>query len=299
MDSVLSQSFGDFELVVCDDASTDDSLAIVQSVPDSRVRVLRHDANRGLFPTLNDLVGEAGAHLIRLWSQDDRMKPGCLQTEHDFWARHPEIGFAYSRCDIIDESGRCVVSAGVDGMLEVCEPWLVRQLLFYYGCIAGNIATVSFRKAAFESVGSFANLRLAGDFDMWARMARQFALGCIQEPQVDIRRHPQQLSRQKDSALEFMVECRPILDGLARDLPASWGAYLRCYRRRHHHVSYFHHAVRSILAGRFRTALAVLCFLAGVDSLAKVGFWWLLSGNRRWLRIAPMIRRPEHILSPV
>src|SRR5262249_51144628 len=93
--SVLSQTFGDFELLVCDDGSSDATASIAATFDDPRIRRMANARNLGLFPTLNRLVAEARGRYVRFWSQDDRMKPDCLAVEMAFWRAHPNLGLTY------------------------------------------------------------------------------------------------------------------------------------------------------------------------------------------------------------
>src|SRR5262249_31752582 len=128
MDSVLAQTYRDFELCIWDDGSKDDTPAILDSYRDPRIRRFRNSPNMGLYPTLNRALQEARGERIRLWSYDDRMKPQCLEREAAFWAAHPEIGMSYCSRDRIDPQG-CLQSVKMDETPEVVEPWLAAQIL--------------------------------------------------------------------------------------------------------------------------------------------------------------------------
>src|SRR5262245_238256 len=88
--SVLTQTFTDFELLVWDDGSTDSTGEALASLRDPRVRRFTNGVNQGLFPTLNLAIAQCRGDLIRLWAQDDRMLPQCLEKETAFSERHPE-----------------------------------------------------------------------------------------------------------------------------------------------------------------------------------------------------------------
>jgi glycosyltransferase involved in cell wall biosynthesis len=91
LDSLLGQSFGDFELIVADDGSTDDSAAVVEAVGDPRIRVARHP-HRGYSLTLRDALAAARGEVVVLMGGDDLVCDGMLQRIYDVFARHPNVG---------------------------------------------------------------------------------------------------------------------------------------------------------------------------------------------------------------
>src|SRR5258705_4160608 len=96
IDSVLAQEFQDYELIIWNDCSTDESLEIINAYDDPRIKAFSSHRNGGLFKTINLGIQASGAPLIRLWFQDDVMKPSCLRKELDFHSTYPEYGLGYS-----------------------------------------------------------------------------------------------------------------------------------------------------------------------------------------------------------
>lgn len=293
--SVLTQSRADYELIAWDDGSHDRSASIAASFRDNRVRYFRNDTNLGLFPTLNLAIQQARAPLIRLWAQDDRMKPHCLQRELEFWAAHPEIGMSYCARDIIDATGQCLAPASPDATPDVVEPWLANQISFYWGCMPGNIATVMIRKDVLEKVGPFATLRVSGDFEMWTRIMEEHAVGFIREPLIELRRHVQQFSRWKEVAPDFIREDRQIFSTLAARLPAQLQCHARSYQRRRA-VRYLHQSVRLLAAGQVALARQVFQEVRREANPFLVVLLWLVTLNGRVARLSPMYVSPtgEH-----
>ncbi len=280
LQSVLAQSWPDFELLVCDDASSDGSADLLTECRDPRVRLSRHTRNLGLFATLNELVGAARAPLVRLWAQDDVMKPACLAREQRFWAEHPGLGLSYCAYDIIDGAGRHVRTVTDGAMPPVLEPWRATQLLFHWGCITSNISTVTVRRSVFDAVGPFAPLRVSGDFEMWARVARAYPFGFLNEPLIDLRLHRRQLSAAVSSTLAFIRENRPIYEDLAGRLPPPLRPRAAAHRR-WRSMQYFHAGLRAFLAGHFATGRAILTEVARDNHPVSAALLWLLTVNGR------------------
>lgn len=292
LESVLAQKFEDYELLICDDCSSDDSPKILAEYRDPRIRLTRHSINAGLFVTLNELVAKARGEIIRLWSQDDRMKPECLETEWRFWQAHPEVGQCYCGGDSINESGQVTKPQRYDPTPDVVEPWLVAQISTYHGCMAGNISRMSFRKSVLSEVGPFI-MKVAGDFEMFVRIAGRYPTGYIRDCLVEVRDHYGQFSRQSGSAVVSMRECRQIYRELLSRLPPQLVEYAKRYQLRHQHRLYFHHAVRSLLAGRIQIAVDVMRFLFESTNPFAAGFWWALTANGRYFRLPPQYLPPK------
>lgn len=288
IESVLNQTFQDWELLVYDDGSTDQSWETIHKYQDKRIRVYSHFQNQGLFKTLNAGIQEARGELIRLWSQDDLMKPNCLQLEVEFNSRHPEIAMSYCQYDLIDEWSRLVQPAKCDETPEVISPLLANQIMFYHGSITGNIANVTIRRQTFDRVGLFReDMPVAGDFEMWVRICQTYPIGFLRQPLIRLRSHRGQFSKRKGITIQFMRECRGIHQELIRRLPSELLPYARKYYRRHHLILYTHYMLRCLLVGDLRL------FFQVYQELARMGnpllLTWFLIGtlDKRILQLRP------------
>lgn len=105
VESVLAQSYADFELIVTDDGSTDGTLEIVRSINDSRLTVMCDGMHKGLATRLNEQIASAhGAYFVRM-DADDVMLPHRLERQVAFVQAHPETDVLGSSAVIIDENG--------------------------------------------------------------------------------------------------------------------------------------------------------------------------------------------------
>jgi glycosyltransferase involved in cell wall biosynthesis len=295
LESVLSQDEQDFELIVCDDGSTDATPEIVHGCVDPRVRLIRNGRNRGLFPTLNRLMREARADIVHLWAQDDRMLSHCLSRTLEFAGEHPEVGMIYSAVLAIDARGARILSDREDHTPSVIDSLLAARIMFYYGSIAGNIANVTLRRSALEVVGGFRDdLKVSGDYEMWVRLSESYPLGFVREPLIELRQHPGQFSRRSGSGLQFIREDRAIHDRLLERLPASERRDAVLYRQRLIQVKHFHHAVRCALAGQIGQAAEVVREIRYESPLLPLAWRWLTTVNGR---LAPKPRIGDYAVS--
>ena len=296
VESVLAQQGVEFDLLACDDGSRDGSLSWLRSRAreDPRLQVFHNQSNLGLFPTLNRLLREARAPLVRIWTQDDRMLPGCLDHEQELWRRLPSLGMSYCAYEVIDDAG-VVRERVIDrGTPELIEPWLADQISLYWGCVTANISTVTLRREVALELGGFdPRFPFAGDFELWTRISACHALGYLPRALVQVRGHARQLSRRRDAFVSYQREHRLIFERLRERVPPVVAARSRAFEDRRQ-VLAVHHALRSLFRGRLREATEVyreLALDAGrlpLRSLAR----WLATGNGRWLRPVPLFLPP-------
>ena len=180
--SVLAQSFRDFELLAIDDASTDETAAILAGVADGRLRILRNERNLGLTATLNRGIGEAlGAYIARQ-DADDLSDPGRLEAQVRRLEDEPGLallGCSYRR---IDEDGR------EEGLRPApTTVTAIRWRLLFLSAFAHS--SVMIRASTLADVGSYdERFAYAQDYELWSRIARTHAVSALPEPLVSYRR---------------------------------------------------------------------------------------------------------------
>jgi len=108
LQSVLSQSFEDFELLIADNASTDRTPAICEAVAgaDARVRYVRHKTNIGASPNFNFVINQAHGDYFRVAHHDDVLEPGCLEACVSVLDSSPEVVLAFTQSVTIDQEGK-------------------------------------------------------------------------------------------------------------------------------------------------------------------------------------------------
>ena len=83
-ESVLQQNYTDFEFLILDDFSTDNSWQYLNSLSDKRITLFKNEKNNGLFCNLNFLIKKSKSNLIKIWAQDDIMYTNCLENFFQF-----------------------------------------------------------------------------------------------------------------------------------------------------------------------------------------------------------------------
>lgn len=257
VESVLQQSYKNFEFIIVDDDSTDQSHSYLQSLKDSRVKLLRNDVNKGLFANLNELIAQCNAPIIKLWSQDDIMNETCLEEMVTFHQKHPEVGLCYCDRELIDEHGELLAYDKADDTPALLSPQLHARIAFYCGSIAGNIANTSISSKALKETGGFNEaMTISADFDMWVRLAKNFYTGHVKKKLIRLRHHSGQLSRKPQHfirrPIEDMQVFKYLLDYVDTEVKREGLQNLKKYK----FVYYYTLMAKALLRGDIRTGIA-------------------------------------------
>src|SRR5258705_299739 len=103
IDSILNQTFTDFEFLIIDDGSTDNSLKIIKSYSDARIRLVQNEKNLGITATLNKGIVLARADLISRMDADDISYPERLQKQYEYLKDHPDCALLSTQARVIAE----------------------------------------------------------------------------------------------------------------------------------------------------------------------------------------------------
>lgn len=168
LDSVLSQTRADFELIIVDDASDDGTAAMVASCAalDTRVVVMTNPTRQGLTRSLNVGLGQARGEFIARIDHDDVWKPGKLAVQLDFMAAHPEVGLVGTAYQDIDADGAVISGVRSGGLQDaaVLRGLFVRGNLFFH-------SSVLFRRRTADAAWAYdERFTCAQDYELWSRI---------------------------------------------------------------------------------------------------------------------------------
>ena len=191
--SVLSQQDVAFDLVVSDDRSDDDSLAVVRAVAGDRARIEVNSERLGLARNWNQCMAIARTPLVAIFHQDDVMADGHLAAHATTFAGDDAIGLVASASEVIDEKGNpvpeIIVGRGGLGPLDRVFP----SGTLAAAMVEGNplrCSAVTIRRVAFENIGGFdPTLRYVLDWDFWLRVSRTWKVAWLARPSVSVRWH--------------------------------------------------------------------------------------------------------------
>lgn len=197
IDSVLSQSYEDFELIVVDDGSTDDTVAVVNSVSDDRVQYLRFPENRGANVARNAGIREADGEYIAFQDSDDTWRPKKLELQVAAFDQAPaSVGVVYTAYYRVDDGDRQYGPRGKETLAGDIHEELLKGNGWFI-----PTAVTAVRRTCFDAVGLFdERLQRLQDWEMWLRLSKQYEFEFVDEPLVEKHMQQDEVSIRSDTA---------------------------------------------------------------------------------------------------
>ncbi|WP_053058277.1 glycosyltransferase family A protein [Pedobacter sp. BMA] len=194
--SILAQTYGNFEFLILEDGSTDGTLQIINSFDDSRIKLIRNDANKGIVYNLNYGLEVAGGRYVARMDADDIAHPERLALQYEFMEAHPDIAICGTWFEIMEEN--VVVELPVD------HDQIKIGLLDY--CVIGH-PTAMLRADFFKTNNLKYNssMQNAEDYDLWVRVAETGKLANLPHVLLRYRKHEQQVSKVASSSQQIIT----------------------------------------------------------------------------------------------
>jgi glycosyltransferase involved in cell wall biosynthesis len=201
VESILAQTYKNYELIVINDGSTDSTAERLQSFAGKLdLKVIRHETRQGVVTSMNDGLRAASGDYIAFLDHDDAWFPNMLETEAGYLDQVPEASMVHSDFQTIDSLGN-VIEESVARCRERKRPTgSVFRELFLDSFIVGN--SVLIRKQCFEKLGDFDRGLIWGDYHMWLRVARHYRVDYIPKVLVKYRQHSGQETRTLPARLD-------------------------------------------------------------------------------------------------
>jgi glycosyltransferase involved in cell wall biosynthesis len=179
--SILDQTFTDFEFLVIDDGSTDRSASILESYNDPRIRVIENIENIGLTRSLNKGIRLARGEYIARMDADDISLPERLEQQVEYLDAHTDAGLVMCQYEAIDETGAIFATSHAPATSEAIYYQLTFFCLLLHGC-------AMFRKELILELNGYdESLVRAQDVDLWYRMSRHTRIGMIDKVLLQYR----------------------------------------------------------------------------------------------------------------
>jgi glycosyltransferase involved in cell wall biosynthesis len=229
IESALAQDYQRHEVIVCDDASSDATVAVARASGDPRIRVLANQVRVGMAGNWNRCIRASNGDYVKLLMQDDRLDPTCIGRMLEVMEAHPHVGLVFSPREVLidDPNDRDAslwkkrlgtLHAPFGPLSEVNDGRAMFDRMggarFRYNWI-GEPTVVMVRRRALQRVGLF-NLRLRQltDLEMWLRIAFFHDVGFVPDPMATFRVHRHSASAANERTGTAWLDRVWLLEGL-------------------------------------------------------------------------------------
>lgn len=179
IDSVLRQTFQDFEIIIIDDASTDGTEDVVQNLLSEKVKYIKQSVNKGGGAARNRGIQESEGEYIAFLDSDDAWSPTYLErVKKEFDTKDETFGLVYCFMNIINSDGEIVAKTKTNRNGLAIPDLLINNFIASFSC-------VTLRKSALISVsGMDESFRSCQDWDLFVRVNREYKISCIADELV-------------------------------------------------------------------------------------------------------------------
>lgn len=181
---VLNQTYSDFEFIICDDCSSDNTPEVVKSFSDSRIRYYRNEKNLNIPGVLNRILNISVGEYIIFLHDHDIFEPNLLKKMCILLETNPEIGFVHPGVAFINSDGSSRKDLIADFPIIMSGHDLADKILLSDNFTSPICACGVVRRKAYEEVGFYYDDKFGfvSDVDMWLRLLMKFKVGYINEP---------------------------------------------------------------------------------------------------------------------
>lgn len=213
IDSVLAQTFTEFEFLIVNDGSTDNSLQIIESYNDKRIKVLSQE-NQGVSAALNAGLNAASGDFIARTDCDDICKPDRLEKQINFLINNPDFILVGSDADYVDKDGVFAFHyQNIGHTNEEIQERIHHHCPFIHSAVIYN-------KEAVISIGGYdENAYLFEDYFLWIKLVKAGKVANIKEPLMIIRFNPSSVTiDDKDCSKEYLeIKAKALETGILDD----------------------------------------------------------------------------------
>jgi glycosyltransferase involved in cell wall biosynthesis len=218
IESIVTQDYAEFEFVIVDDGSTDETPRILArwAERDPRIVVIRCDENGGIPRALNLGLARAKGQYIARQDADDLSAPGRFRKQIPVLDANPDVTLVSMNYDLIDEQGNRV------GIIRTHQPPEVVEYLLHFSNAIGGHSQVMFRADVVRGVGGYdEDYSYSQDYDLWARLIGRGRLVILPEVGMRYRLHADRVSVthfDEQNVLSRRVAARTLAQHLEREL---------------------------------------------------------------------------------
>lgn len=194
--SVLNQSYTNFELIIVDNCSTDNSIEVINKFSDPRIKIYRNPTNIGMVKNWNKCISLASGEYLCLLSHDDVLEKDMLMKESKVLDLNPNVGFVFSLVKFINSKGEILNRSTL--FFNTQHISIMKGETFFKKNVCENMVfmpSVMVRKECYRTLGNFdETTSYTCDWEMWLRISLHYDVAFIPEPLAYYRSHPTSLT---------------------------------------------------------------------------------------------------------
>ena len=197
VESILNQTFLDFEFIIVDDGSTDQTYKILSSFAkkDERIRLYKNEKNIGIVKTRNRLLSLSKGKYIALLDSDDIAMSERIEIQVDYMEKHPDIGLLGSWVSPVDENG-----VPAKRWKYPLNDLVIKTRLLFSNAFASS--SVMIRREALPVNGYDEYYAQAEDYDLYCRISKNWKVFNLNKILIKYRIHSESISRSRNDQME-------------------------------------------------------------------------------------------------
>lgn len=196
MESILSQTYEDLELLIVNDGSVDETLNIVHGFNDSRIRLLNNEQNRGIVYTRNRGLREAKGDFVAILDCDDIAFPGRIDLQVQHLLENPDLAMSGGHAEVIDAGGE---PTGEYYRMPTLPPEVSTALLFRNPFVNSSLM---FRKEFIKRLGGYKDIGLSEDYELAFRISKYYQVDNLDKVLIQYRVHGHNISSEKEALMK-------------------------------------------------------------------------------------------------
>ena len=265
--SLLAQA-DEFEIIVSDDCSSDNTTEIVRSLHSSRIKLLINKERGGQFVNFNRALRVAAGQYIQLFSHDDVAHSGFLRSQIDALERHSSVGLMYASCRVIDGQGLMTAINDDSGTPELIDLDCYIEISSRHGSLPPSVSCVMLKKSVLDLIGLFdERFAVAGDLEFYNRVAENFSLARNRRLLLDVRAHRGSVTSSGTTPISFMREEVAVLPFYRRHLGERAYREMIWIRSRGRGADHAKYILRTCLTGEFKRCVTAYRALSQVHNV--------------------------------
>ncbi len=186
LNSIINQTYENLEIIVSDNASTDNTEEIVKTFTDNGVQFRRNPTNLGCYNNYNECLKVVSGKFVAFYHSDDIYEPEIVQREVEFLQTHPEVGAVFTLDKLVDENDKIIGRTNIPKELKDRNVYNFNKIykaLLKHKNFFLRTPTAMVRKSVYDNVGLFSEKEFgtSADLEMWLRILKKHPVGILNQ----------------------------------------------------------------------------------------------------------------------